>query len=146
MKTAHKCIIYSTLIYAIAVIGISVANIHYSSQPNNIDTHASFIPSSPNNTVCNIYNIHYINYNLAIGQIVLGIIIILMYMCIKSEIAKKQELNQELTDDEFYSMFYVGYSKFQEILCIWAKDKFNLPGVEIVEYPGTSRNSLEIPL
>jgi hypothetical protein len=66
--------------------------------------HTSFIPGSPNNTVCNIYNIHYVNYNLAIGQLVLGIIIILMYMCIKSEIDKKQELNQDLTDDEFYNM------------------------------------------
>lgn len=104
----RRCIINSInsiIVYALAVIGISAANIHYSSQSSNTDIHASFIPGNPyNNTVCNIYDIHYVNYNLAIGQIVLGIIIILMYMCIKSEIAKKQELNQELPDDEFYSM------------------------------------------
>ena len=105
MKTMHRCIINSIIVYALAVIGISAANIHYSSQPSNTDIHASFIPGNPyNNTVCNIYNIHYVNYNLAIGQIVLGIIIILMYMCIKSELTKTQELNKELTNDEFYGV------------------------------------------
>ena len=124
--------------YALAVIGISAANIHYSYQPSNTDTHASFIPGNPyNNTVCNIYNIHYVNYNLAIGQIVLGIIIILMYMCIKSEIAKKQELNQELTDDELnsmYSMFVLPMTVIQVLMFITLAHGSRGLGSYIIDY------------
>jgi len=80
--------------YAVAVIAISAANIHYSSQPNNS------LGTTGNTTICNIYNIHYINYNFAIGHTVLGIIIILIYMCIQSEIAKQQDLNQEVSNDD----------------------------------------------
>ena len=100
------------MIYALVVIAISAANIQYSAQSdmhgNSTVTVNGTINGTVNGTIngtvngtingtvngtgCNIYDIHQVSYNYAIGHIVLALITILGCMCFQTS---KEEFNPD---------------------------------------------------
>jgi hypothetical protein len=84
------------MIYALVVIAISAANIQYSDQSdmhgNSTAPSNSTGNSTSNGTGCNIYDIHQVSYNYAIGHIVLALITILGCMCVQTS---KKEFNPD---------------------------------------------------